>query len=84
LLIAHISDLHLNSFYNDSIFRRINYLLKQISENKVDHLIITGDITDNASEKDFEIFRRMLNKYGFMNGEKLSIIPGNHDIFGGV
>ncbi|MDZ7624072.1 MAG: metallophosphoesterase [Ignavibacteriaceae bacterium] len=84
MLIAHISDLHLNSFYNDSIFKRVNYLLKQISENKVDHLIITGDITDNASEKDFEIFRRMLTKYGFMKGEKLSLIPGNHDIFGGV
>jgi len=84
LFIVHISDLHLNSFYNDSIFKRVNYLLKQISENKVDHLIITGDITDNASEKDFEIFRRMLTKYGFMKGEKLSIIPGNHDIYGGI
>lgn len=84
MLIAHISDLHLNSFYNDSIFKRVNYLLKQISEKKADHLIITGDITDNALEKDLEIFRRMLTKYGFMNGEKLSIIIGNHDIFGGV
>lgn len=84
MLIAHISDLHLNSFYNDSILKLSSYLLKYISEQKIDHLVITGDITDNASEKDFEIFRRMLNKYGFMNGEKLSIIPGNHDIFGGV
>lgn len=84
MLIAHISDLHLNSFYNDSIFKRVNFLLKRISENKIDHLIITGDITDNASEKDFEIFRRMLVKYGFINGDRLSIIPGNHDIFGGV
>ncbi len=84
MLIAHISDIHLNSFYNDSIFKRANFLLKQISQRKVDHLIITGDITDNASEKDLEIFRRMLSKYGFIGGEKLSIIPGNHDIFGGV
>ena len=84
MLIAHISDLHLNSFYNDSIFNRVNFLLKQISEKKVDHLIITGDITDNASEKDLEIFRRMLTKFGFMSGEKLSIIIGNHDVFGGV
>jgi Icc protein len=84
LLIAHISDLHLNSFYNDSIFKLSDYLLEYISAQKVDHLVITGDITDNASEKDLEIFRRMLNKYGFLKGEKLSIIPGNHDIFGGV
>jgi 3',5'-cyclic AMP phosphodiesterase CpdA len=26
----------------------------------------------------------MLNRYGFLNGEKLSIVPGNHDIFGGI
>jgi 3',5'-cyclic AMP phosphodiesterase CpdA len=84
LLIAQISDLHLNSFYNDSIFKLASYLLKYISEQKVDHLVISGDLTDNASERDFEIFRRMLNKYGFLKGEKLSIIPGNHDIFGGA
>jgi predicted phosphodiesterase len=47
-------------------------------------LIITGDITDNASEKDLEIFRRMLKRYGFLNGERLSLIIGNHDIFGGI
>ena len=84
MLIAHISDLHLNSFYNDSIFKRIHYLLKYISAKKVDHLIITGDITDNASDKDLEIFRRMLNRFGFLNGEKVSLVIGNHDIFGGV
>ena len=84
MLIAHISDLHLNSFYNDSTFKRANFLLKEIAESKVNHLIITGDITDNASEKDLERFRRLLIKYNFMDGNKLSIIVGNHDIFGGV
>lgn len=84
MLIAHISDLHLSSFFNDFIFKRVNYLLKKISERNVDHLIITGDITDNASEKDLETFRRMLAKSGFISGERLSILPGNHDIFGGV
>jgi len=84
LLIAHISDLHINSFYNDSNFKRVKFLLKYISEQKVDHLVITGDITDNASEKDLEMFRGLLKVYGFLSGEKLSIVIGNHDIFGGV
>ena len=84
MLIAHISDLHLNSYYNDSHFKRIKFLIKYISEQKVDHLVITGDITDNASEKDLEMFRELLKKNGFLSGEKLSIIIGNHDIFGGV
>lgn len=84
MLIAHISDLHINSFYNDSNFKRVKFLLKYISEQKVDHLVITGDITDNASEKDLEMFRGLLKVYGFLSGEKLSIVIGNHDIFGGV
>ncbi len=84
MLIAQISDLHLNSFYNDSIFKRIHFLLKYISEKNVDHLIITGDLTDNATEKDLEIFRRMLNRHGFLRGDKVSIVIGDHDIFGGV
>ena len=84
LLIAHISDLHLNSFYNDSVFKNINLLLKNISERNVDHLIITGDLTDNAAEKDLDLLRKSLKKYGFLSGEKLSIVIGNHDIFGGV
>ena len=82
--IAHISDLHLNSFYNDSVFKRIDLLLKHIAKSNVDHLIITGDITDNATEKDLEIFRRMLKRNGFLSGNRLSIVIGNHDIFGGV
>ena len=84
MLIAHISDLHLNSFYNDSVFKHIQVLIKHIADKSVDHLIITGDITDNASEKDLEIFRRILKKHDFLNGDRLSIIIGNHDIFGGI
>ena len=58
--------------------------MKNISEWNVDHLVITGDLTDNASEKDFDLLRRALKKFGFLAGERLSIVIGNHDIFGGV
>jgi predicted phosphodiesterase len=30
------------------------------------------------------VFKELLKRYGFLNGEKLSIVIGNHDIFGGV
>lgn len=84
MLIAQISDLHLNSFYNDSVLKNINLLLKHISDRNVDHLVITGDLTDNATEKDLDLLRKSLKKYGFLSGERLSIVIGNHDIFGGV
>ena len=82
--LAHISDLHLNSFHNESTYLRLNYLLRKLKDDKVEHLIITGDLTENASEQDFIFLRKLLNKYDFWEGEKLTIIAGNHDIFGGV
>ena len=82
--IAHISDLHLNTLFTDSNLRKIKKLLSYISLQDPDHLVITGDLTDNADKSDLIILRKLLFKYGFMTGEKCSIIPGNHDIFGGI
>jgi 3',5'-cyclic AMP phosphodiesterase CpdA len=84
LLIAHISDLHLNSFYNESNYHHLQYLLNKLKDDRVEHLIITGDLTDNASEKDFLLLRRLLSEYDFLEGKKLTVIVGNHDIYGGV
>lgn len=50
----------------------------------IDHLVITGDLTDDASEVDLGILKKALKSYGFDNGEKLSVVIGNHDIYGGV
>jgi 3',5'-cyclic-AMP phosphodiesterase len=84
LIITHVSDLHLNSFFNDDTFKKIKLLLKNISDYNVDHLVITGDLTDNADPNDFLLLRRLLKRFGFLSGEKLSITIGNHDIFGGI
>lgn len=81
--IAHISDLHLNTLFNDSNLQRIKKLIKYISSQSVDHLIISGDLTDNADESDLAMLKRFLYKAGFFNSSKLTVVPGNHDIFGG-
>lgn len=81
--IAHISDLHLNTLFNDSNLQRIKRLIKYISSKSVDHLIISGDLTDNADESDLALLKKMLFKEGFGNSAKLTVVPGNHDIFGG-
>lgn len=82
--IAHISDLHLNSFYNDLTFKKIKFLLNHISDCNIDHLVMTGDLTDNADRNDFFLLRRFLKRHGFLSGERLSLTIGNHDIFGGI
>lgn len=81
--IAHISDLHLNTLFNDSNLQRIKRTLRYISAKNVDHLIISGDLVDNADESDLLLLKKMISREGYLSSDKLTIVPGNHDIFGG-
>ncbi len=52
-------------------------------DNGAEHLVITGDISDNANDADFVIFRDILQQFNLLRPDKATIIVGNHDIFGG-
>jgi DNA repair exonuclease SbcCD nuclease subunit len=82
--IAHISDLHLCRKYKRDNVYKIKKILQQIVESEVDHIVISGDLTDNADEKDYLVLRRILESYNLLRWNKTSIVIGNHDIFGGV
>jgi len=84
MIIAHISDLHLNTYYRDSHLKEIKNVLRYCNDSQVDHLVITGDLTDNASEVNLNMLQKLLAKYRFDKADKLSVIVGNHDIFGGL
>lgn len=81
---AHISDLHVNNFYRHSHFKEVKAILKYCKAINVDHILITGDLTDNASEFNLQILQKSLAKYGYENSSRLSVVPGNHDIYGGL
>lgn len=59
--IAHISDLHLNTYYRDSHLKEIRLILKYCSDAGIDHLFITGDLTDNASDVNLNILKNLLH-----------------------
>ena len=82
--IAHISDLHLSPEFRRQNIRHAKRLFEYIAARDVDHLVITGDIAADARPKDFEIARSILSSFGFLDPRKTTIIPGNHDIYGGV
>lgn len=82
--IAHISDLHLCSNYKKQNAVKTKKLIENALKNGADHIVITGDISDNANEKDFLILRKILQTYNLLEWDKASVVIGNHDIFGGV
>ncbi|MBN1299897.1 MAG: metallophosphoesterase [Melioribacteraceae bacterium] len=82
--LIHLSDLHLNSVHKRSNIKKFKRTLKHAIKTGFDHLVITGDLTDNANEKDFIILRKLLAQYDLLNSKLVSIVIGNHDIFGGV
>ena len=82
--IAHISDLHVS--FNDSDGRGSNMveLLSDIRERGCDHVLVTGDIADNPDIQDFLYVRELFSHFDLLDSSKMSVIPGNHDIFGGA
>ena len=82
-LIAHISDLHLNPVYFPERTNSFRSLLHQCKQMNVDHIIITGDVTNQAKKEELEHFRDVLGEFSLLDGGKVTVIIGNHDIFGG-
>jgi len=82
--IAHIADLHLSAEHRRFNLRRARKLLEEISRRRVDHVVVTGDIAADADRRELEIARGLFRNNGLLDPGKLSLVIGNHDVFGGV
>ncbi|HMQ69629.1 MAG TPA: metallophosphoesterase [Ignavibacteria bacterium] len=82
--IAHISDIHLSYDDKNKFGEKLVELLKDIQGRECDHIIITGDLVDNPDEESFQYLREIISHFELLKSNKLSVIPGNHDIFGGA
>ena len=78
LRLAHISDLH----YTEANRERISALIQIIRSSGIEHLIVTGDLTEDARSKHLEQVRDILAAQGYSSSDTLTVIPGNHDLFG--
>ncbi len=82
--IAHLSDLHISPKSRPQNLEYTRKLLNYVLEEGVDHIVITGDLTDLAEPGDFYSVRKVFQEFGLLNPFKMTLIVGNHDIFGGV
>ncbi len=59
----------------------VRAIAQEISNAKVDHVVITGDLTNLALEQEFRAVRELLETELGMGAEHVSIVPGNHDLY---
>lgn len=81
--IAHLSDPHINLKYHPQHLPRLRRVLEDALKRGADHIVISGDLTSNADHRDLRTTRRLFEMLGIMSPSKLTIVPGNHDIYGG-
>ena len=59
----------------------VGAIAREITRAKVDHVVITGDLTNLALETEFEAVRALLEKDLGLGPSDVSIVPGNHDLY---
>jgi 3',5'-cyclic AMP phosphodiesterase CpdA len=63
---------------------RISYaraILRQIGLLGVEHVVITGDLTNLALESEFALARDVLERGLGLDPSRVTIVPGNHDVY---
>jgi hypothetical protein len=74
--LAHLSDLHLGRSEADTVGLR--RAVTALIEADVDHVVVTGDITDGGQFEQLACFRRLTAPLA----DRLTVVPGNHDRIG--
>jgi 3',5'-cyclic AMP phosphodiesterase CpdA len=82
--LIHISDLHLNLEAHDDNVERLLSFFAHLKLFQPDHLIISGDLSENGDEEELLLLREIMERTGFYSAERATVVIGNHDIFGGV
>jgi 3',5'-cyclic AMP phosphodiesterase CpdA len=90
--IAHLSDLHISADRSSLRHRfrawagksqaksliNLRAVTRDMEQQDVDHLLVTGDLTNAAKDEEMEACRAALGE--FVRTDRLTIVPGNHDI----
>jgi 3',5'-cyclic AMP phosphodiesterase CpdA len=59
----------------------VRAIAREIARAKVDHVIVTGDLTNLALEPEFELARNVLRDELGLDPSQVTVVPGNHDIY---
>ena len=71
--IVQLSDIHVGSQFQESIFNKV---LQEVNEINPDAVLITGDLTNEGLKSEYEECKKILSK---LTCKKIITISGNHD-----
>ncbi|TLU53833.1 MAG: metallophosphoesterase [Chlorobium sp.] len=78
--IAHISDLHFSGKQDRRQLDAFDRLLNHFNTVGVDHLVISGDLSHNADQGDWQLVKDKLESHALFHWDKCTVIAGNHDV----
>jgi 3',5'-cyclic AMP phosphodiesterase CpdA len=58
----------------------VEAMMDDLRERRVDHVVITGDVSNLALEPEFEKALGFIQRMGY-SPDEVSVIPGNHDLY---
>lgn len=76
--LAHLSDLHLGR--SPATDAAAAELCRALLQARVDHVLVTGDVTHRGRRTELDTFRRVFEP--FADRGALTVVPGNHDRLG--
>lgn len=59
----------------------VQALARELRAQGVDHVAITGDISNLALEDEFAAARRVIEEDLALSSDQVSLVPGNHDVY---
>jgi len=59
----------------------VSAIAREVTRAQVDHVVITGDVTNLALENEFEAAKRLLEEDLHLDAKHVTIVPGNHDLY---
>ena len=59
----------------------VRAIAKEIRREGIEHVVITGDLTNLALEPEFELAREVIRDDLGLDASRVSIVPGNHDLY---
>lgn len=59
----------------------VRAIARSIARANVDHVVITGDLTNLALEQEFEAVGQLIEEELGLDPGRITIVPGNHDLY---